>query len=103
MMSLVGLCYLPLDEISSALEELGSFEFDPEMDPDDLKKIQTFAPRIIQYTKENWLEGQFPPRDWNYWMHGRNNTNNRYNESFNIPFFADVDVSHNICSLIFQK
>ena len=77
LMSLVGLCYLPLEEISAAMEELQVYEFDKEMDPESLKKIEAFRIKILKYTQDFWIDGHFPPSVWNYWMHGRNNTNNR--------------------------
>ena len=77
VMSLVGLCYLPLEEIPSAMEELKHFKFDDKIAPEDMEKIERFKTNLLQYTHDQWISGDFHPRVWNFWMHGRNNTNNR--------------------------
>lgn len=77
VMSLVGLCYLPLEEITQAIEELKNFEFSDKISPEDLKKIREFQAKVLQYLEEFWIFGDFHPSVWNFWMHGRNNTNNR--------------------------
>ena len=77
VMSLVGLCYLPLEEIAAAIEELRNFEFSDKISQGDLEKIRDFVTRVLQYIEEYWINGHFHPSVWNFWMHGRNNTNNR--------------------------
>ena len=77
VMSLVGLCYLPLAQLPAALEELEGWQFDDKMAPEAIEKATGFKSHLIQYTREYWFAGEFAPKHWNFWMHGRNNTNNR--------------------------
>ena len=75
--SLVALPYLPLEEITAALEELQEFKFDQEIPEKDHDKIEEFKSALLKYTNDQWVNGDFPPRVWNFFGHARNNTNNR--------------------------
>ena len=78
VMSLVGLCYLPLEELPAALEELRAWKFDDKLPPETIEKLEGHQSNLLDYTEGYWINGAFHPKHWNFWMHGRNNTNNRY-------------------------
>ena len=67
--SLIALCYLPYKELLVAMVELETEE--------DLEQILKCKSVLICYTYDQWIEGDFHPSKWNFWMHARNNTNNR--------------------------
>ena len=91
--SLVALGYLPPSEVLVAMSELEQFQFDPEIPKDDMEKIEKFKSSILQYTYDTWIDGDFHPEVWNYWMHTSGNTNN-VNEGWNSGFGETVGQSH---------
>ena len=69
--SLVALCYIPPSKILVAMSELEQFQFDPDMPDiptDDMEKIEKFKSSILQYTYDTWIDGDFHPEVWNYWI-----------------------------------
>ena len=91
--SLVALCYLPTSEILAAMAELEQFQFDSDIPREDMEKIEKFKCSILQYIYDFWIDGDFHPEIWNYWMHSSGNTNN-VNEGWNSGFGETVGQSH---------
>ena len=76
--SLIALCYLPYEELMSAMTELENFDFGKDIPAEDLEQILKCQGVLIRYTYDQWIEGDFHPSKWNFWLHARNNTNNRF-------------------------
>ena len=74
----VALPYLPLEELSEAVDEAASWAFNPEIPEKELERIERFKIYLVDYTRKFWLEGWIAPASWNFWQHSRGNTNNRY-------------------------
>ena len=75
--SLIALCYLPYEELPAAVAELENFEFDKDIPEEDLEQILKHRSVLIRYIYNQWLHGNFHPSKWTFWMHAKNNTNNR--------------------------
>ena len=75
------------------MAELEQFQFDSDIPREDMEKIEKFKCSILQYIYDFWIEGDFHPEIWNYWMHSSGNTNN-VNEGWNSGFGETVGQSH---------
>ena len=68
----IGLPYVPLDRINEGLEILKQ-EAQNVTGPASVKK---FAVRFVKYIEKTWINGNYEPSTWNYYLRRGVNTNN---------------------------
>ena len=79
----IGLPFVPLDRLQEGLDVLYNLAIKLP------KNFTRFLARFMIHFEKTWIEGNFPPQTWNYFLfHG--STTNNFNEGVNRKLSGDV-------------
>ena len=79
----IGLAFVPLDRLQEGLDVLYNLAIKLP------KNFTRFLARFMIHFEKTWIEGNFPPQTWDYFLfHG--STTNNFNEGVNRELSGDV-------------
>ena len=70
--------FVPLERMGKALDILKN----KAAKPIESKKVKSFMIKFVNYIEKTWINGNFPPKTWNFFGHLGSTTIN-YAEGFN--------------------